>query len=346
MPPAVPRGALTRVLTRGQIVAAAIFVAVTLGALYYVLPRVAGLDETWERISQGDPWWLAAAAGFELLSFASYVALFRRVFVRGASRIGWRASYQITMAGVAATRLFATAGAGGIALTAWALRRSGMTRARVTSGMTTFIVLLYGVYMLALVLAGLGLASGVLAGGGSPAITLAPALFGAVAILAALAFALIGHDAGRRGRGSPSRLARWTAAALRAAAMVGAGVRGALAHARRGDPAILGAAGWWVFDIAVLWSCFHAFGTPPAAGVVVLGYFVGMTANTLPVPGGVGSVDGGMIGALIALGVDAGLAIVVVLSYRAFAFWLPTIPGVIAYLGLRRTVRDWQASAA
>ena len=127
--------------------------------------------------------------------------------------------------------------------------------------------------------------------------------------------------------------------------MVGSGVRGALAHVRRGDPAILAAAGWWAFDIAVLWSCFHAFGTPPPAGVVVLGYFVGMAANALPVPGGVGSVDGGMIGALIALGVDAGLAIVAVLSYRAFAFWLPTIPGVIAYLGLRRTVKDWEASA-
>ena len=311
-----------------------------------MLPRLAGLDETWERISEGDPWWLAAAVGFELLSFASYLCLFRRVFGRGAARIGWRASYQITMAGVAATRLFATAGAGGIVLTAWALRRSGMTRAQVTSSMTTFIVLLYGVYMIALVVAGLGLASGLLSGEGSPAITLVPAIFGAVVILTALAFALIGHDAGRRGRDSPARLARWTATALRASALVGAGVRGALVHVRRGDPAILAAAGWWAFDIAVLWSCFHAFGSPPPAGVVVLGYFVGMAANTLPVPGGVGSVDGGMIGALIALGVDAGLAIVAVLSYRAFAFWLPTIPGVIAYLGLRRTVRDWQAGAA
>jgi uncharacterized membrane protein YbhN (UPF0104 family) len=324
----------------------AVFVAVTLAALYYVLPRLAGLDETWERISEGDPWWLAAAVGFELLSYASYVALFRRVFVRSGSRIDWRASYEITMAGVAATRLFATAGAGGIVLTAWALRRSGMTRAQVTSSMTTFIVLLYGVYMIALVLAGLGLASGVLAGGGSPAITLAPALFAAVVIVAALAFALIGHDAGRSTGHSASRLARWTTASLRASAMVGSGVRGALAHVRRGDPAILAAAGWWAFDIAVLWSCFHAFGTPPPAGVVVLGYFVGMAANALPVPGGVGSVDGGMIGALIALGVDAGLAIVAVLSYRAFAFWLPTIPGVIAYLGLRRTVKGWEASAA
>jgi uncharacterized membrane protein YbhN (UPF0104 family) len=41
-------------------------------------------------------------------------------------------------------------------------------------------------------------------------------------------------------------------------------------------------------------------------------------------------------------GVPAGLAVVAVLAYRAFAFWLPTIPGAIAYLQLRRTVSRWR----
>jgi len=31
-----------------------------------------------------------------------------------------------------------------------------------------------------------------------------------------------------------------------------------------------------------------------------------------------------------------------VLSYRLFAFWLPTIPGAIAYFQLRRTVTRWR----
>jgi uncharacterized protein (TIRG00374 family) len=270
------------------------------------------------------------------------------VLLREARRIGWRESYQITMAGLAATRLFATAGAGGIVLTAWALRRSGMTRREVGASMTTFIVLLYGVYMLCLVVVGLGLATGLLPGGGSPAITIVPAIFGAVAIVFALALALLPRDVGRDAE-SPQlagRVSRWAAAAARISAALGTGVRGALALLRRGDPAILAAVGWWAFDVAVLWACFHAFGTPPPTAVIVMAYFVGMAANTLPVPGGIGSVDGGMIGALIAFGVDAGLAIVAVLSYRAFAFWLPTIPGTIAYLGLRRTVKGWQLSDA
>ena len=335
-------------LSRAQLVTLAVFAAVTLGALYYVLPRLAGLDDTWERIQDGDPWWLAAAVTFELLSFASYVALFRRVFVRGESRIGWRESYQITMAGVAATRLFATAGAGGIALTAWALRRSGMTRRQVAASMTTFIVLLYGVYMLALVVVGLGLATELLPGGGSPAITLVPAIFGAVVIVVALALALLprGVEQEEAAPVATGGFARWTARAAAVSDPLARGVRGALGLLGRGDPAILAAVGWWAFDIAVLWACFHAFGTPPPTAVIVMAYFVGMAANTLPVPGGIGSVDGGMIGALIAFGVDAGLAIVAVLSYRAFAFWLPTIPGTIAYLGLRRTIKGWQLSDA
>ena len=68
--------------------------------------------------------------------------------------IGFRRSLEITLAGVAATRLLATAGAGGVALTGWALRRSGMARAAVVSGLTTFLAALYAVYMSALVVTG------------------------------------------------------------------------------------------------------------------------------------------------------------------------------------------------
>jgi uncharacterized membrane protein YbhN (UPF0104 family) len=49
-----------------------------------------------------------------------------------------------------------------------------------------------------------------------------------------------------------------------------------------------------------------------------------------------------MIGAFIGFGVDGSLAVVAVLTYRAFAFWLPTIPGAIAFFQLRRTVARWR----
>jgi len=114
---------------------------------------------------------------------------------------------------------------------------------------------------------------------------------------------------------------------------------------QRVRPAVLlGALAWWAFDIAVLWACFRAFGEAPPVAVLVMGYFTGMLGNLLPLPGGLGGVEGGMIGAFLAFGVSGGLAVVAVLSYRAFAFWLPTLPGAIAYLQLRRTVKDWAAA--
>src|SRR5882724_8779223 len=125
-------------LTHRQLVAFGVFVASGIAFLYFVLPKLAGVGTTVHRIERGDGWWIAIGAVFELASFAGYVVLFRAVFVRGESRIGLSESYQITMAGLAATRLFAAAGAGGIALTAWALRRSGMSPRLVACRMVAF----------------------------------------------------------------------------------------------------------------------------------------------------------------------------------------------------------------
>jgi uncharacterized protein (TIRG00374 family) len=335
--------------TRGRLVAALVFVASALAFLYFVLPKLLGLHETWNRIQHGNGWWFGLAFVLEVCSFFGYVALFRGVFVRGRSRIDWAESYQITMASLAATRLFAAAGAGGIALTAWAVRRSGMPARTVASRMIAFLALLYGVYMVTLVVDGVGLYLGVIPGGGSFAITMVPAIFGAVVIVLFLGIAMLPSDVGRMigpwaaARGRVARLAYRLAAA---SATASTGVRTAIDLVRARDVSLLGAIAWWGFDIAVLWACFHAFGASPPKGVIVMSYFVGMLGNTLPLPGGIGGVDGGMIGAFTAFGVDVELAIVAVLAYRAFAFWLPTLPGAVAYLQLRRTVQRWNAEPA
>jgi uncharacterized membrane protein YbhN (UPF0104 family) len=251
------------------------------------------------------------------------------------------------MAGVAATRVFAAAGAGGIALTGWAVSRSGVPRGQVARMLTTFYMALYSVYAAALVLVGLGLRVGLLPGTAPFGLTIVPALFGAIAIACALLTALLPRDLdGRvhRRLAGRARLAAWSAKAAGGAAVVARGVRGAVGMLRSADPALLGAVAWWGFDVAVLWACFHAFGEPPEGAVVVMAYFAGMLGNLLPLPGGVGGVEGGMIGAFLAFGVPGSLAVVTVLSYRGFAFWLPTLPGLLAYLGLRRTIREWSAA--
>jgi uncharacterized membrane protein YbhN (UPF0104 family) len=285
----------------------------------------------------------------EICSFFGYIILFRGVFIRGYDRIDWSESYQITMASLAATRVFAAAGAGGIALTAWAVRRSGMARRVVACRMVAFMALLYGVYMVTLVLDGVGLYLGVIPGEAPFAITIVPAIFGAVVIALFLGISMLPPDLGRvvgpwaAKRGRIARLAFRLAAASAAAA---SGVRTAMDLLHDRNPAVLGAVAWWGFDIAVLWACFHAFGASPPKGVIVMSYFVGMLANTLPLPGGIGGVDGGMIGAFTAFGVDVELSVVAVLAYRAFAFWLPTLPGAVAYLQLRRTVQRWSTEPA
>jgi hypothetical protein len=209
-----------------------------------------------------------------------------------------------------------------------------------------FTVILYAVYMITLVVVGVGLYLGVIPGGGSFAITMGPAIFGAVVIVVFLLLSMLPRDMPRlvggltAGRGPIERLGARLAAASATAV---SGIRTAIDLVCARDPSLLGALAWWGFDIAVLWACFHAFGASPPKGVIVMSYFVGMLANTLPLPGGIGGVDGGMIGAFVAFGVDAELSLVAVLAYRAFAFWLPTLPGAVAYLQLRRTVNRWNA---
>ena len=125
-------------------------------------------------------------------------------------------------------------------------------------------------------------------------------------------------------------------------ALAASGVRTAIELIRERDPGLLGAVAWWGFDIGVLWAMFHAFGSPPPFTVIWMAYFVGMLGNLLPLPGGLGGVEGGMIGAFAAFGVDFDLAVLAVLSYRGISFWLPTIPGRVAYFQLRRTVARWR----
>jgi uncharacterized protein (TIRG00374 family) len=322
------------------------FLAASLAALYYLLPQLAGLQDTWHRIRDGSPWWLLLGLLFTSGMFGGYVMMFRGVFIRADSRvqIGWRESYEITMAGLAASRIFAAGGAGGLVLTAWALRRSGMRRRLVADTTLSFLILTYIPYVLALIVCGVGLRLGIFPGEAPFGLTVVPAILAVIAVAIGLLFALVPTDLQRRLSGwaaGGGRLARLAQKAAHVPAAASSGMRDALAHLRSRDPALLGASLFWAFQVGVLWAAFKAFGNAPPAAVLIQAFFCGMLGNLLPMPGGVGGVEGGMIGALVAFDVDGGLAVVAVLVFRAFTFWLPLIPGVIAYFQLRRTVERW-----
>ncbi|HTZ85159.1 MAG TPA: flippase-like domain-containing protein [Solirubrobacteraceae bacterium] len=333
------------VVTRRRAIAFGLFVLTIIAFFYFVLPKLSNVGNTVHRIEGGDSWWIACGVVLELASFVGYMVLFRAVFIRGHGRIGWVESYDITMAGLAATRLFAAAGAGGIALTAWALRRSGMEPRVVVCRMVAFNVLLYVVYTGSLLIDGIGLGVGLFPGGGPFAITIVPAIVAALLLAGAAAVAALPGDferrLQRRADGS-GRFAHWIARAATAPALAASGVRTAIDLVRQRNPGLLGALAWWGFDIAVLWAMFHAFGSAPPFTVIWMAYFVGTLGNLLPLPGGLGGVEGGMIGAFAAFGVDFNLSVLAVLSYRGISYWLPTLPGTIAYFQLRRKVAQWR----
>jgi uncharacterized protein (TIRG00374 family) len=332
-------------LSRRRLAIAAVFVVAALGGLYFLLPKIAGLNQTWGKLKHGDPLWLALAAVFELLSVAGYALLFRTVFGRQSPRVDWRASFQIPLAGIAAIRLLAAAGAGGVAVTAWALSRAGMSSRVIACRMVASYVLQYSVYMGALIVCGFGLRAGLLSGEAPFVLTTIPALLccGIVALVASMA--LVPRDFERR----LSRLAtragrvgRFAARFATAPATVGAGVRTALDLVRERRVGLLGAVAYWGFDIAVLGVAFRAFGTVVPVAVLIMCYFLGTLGSLLPLPGGIGGVEGGMIGAFVAFGISAQSAVIAVLAYRALSFWLPTLPGIVGYLALRNTVRRWR----
>jgi len=336
----------------------ALLFLLSLVAIYVLVPRVVGLDDTLERLSRASTPWLAVAVAFNLAAFGAYVALFRGILggreeAELRARLDFRASYQITMAGLAATRIFSAAGAGGIALTYWALRKAGLERRRSATRMVAFLVLLYTVYLAALVVFGVLLRTGVLPGDNPVGGTIVPAAVAGTVLALLVLVSLIPGDVERRlmrwGRrhGRPARLAARVASAPVA---VADGVRCAgeyLRHPREGGLAVFGAVGFWAANIGVLWASFEAFGGNVALGVLVQGFFVGMAANLVPSPaGGVGSVDAGMIGAFLLFGVDVDTVFPAVLAYRVIAFWLPIPPGVVAYFQLRKTASRWEQEDA
>ncbi|MGD0198823.1 MAG: lysylphosphatidylglycerol synthase transmembrane domain-containing protein [Solirubrobacteraceae bacterium] len=330
---------------RRRLIVTAVLIVLSIVALYLLLPKLVGLNKTWGRLKHGDPVWLAAAAAVELLSIAGYALLFRTVFGRGMRRLGWAASIQIPLAGIAAIRLFAAAGAGGVAVTAWALVQAGMERRVVACRMVANLVIQYAVYLFALALFGFAVGLGVLPGHGPFELTLLPAVLSIVLAAIALSAVLLPTGFERRLRQMDAGPRWWRRLVERAAAAptaLGDGTRTAVSLIAERRPGLIGAVLYWGFDIAALGFSFRAFGSDPQFAIIVLGYFLGTLGSLLPLPGGIGGVEGAMIGSFVAFGVPATQAVVGVLAYRAISFWLPTLPGIAGYVALRRTVHRWE----
>ncbi|HWX97504.1 MAG TPA: lysylphosphatidylglycerol synthase transmembrane domain-containing protein [Solirubrobacteraceae bacterium] len=316
-------------------------VAVVITTIVLAAP---GLGEVRARLAHASPGWLALAVGFELMSVLSYVLIFRAVF---CPRMRWRFSSQIAMSELAANSLLPASGAGGLALGAWALRRGGMDVEQIGRKTVAlyFLTSLANVGLL-IVFASL-YAVGALGENPNPPLTYAFGALAAASVLAVLAIPVVL-------RGLPQRASARGSAGGRIARAVGLvrrslvdGVPDAVLLLRRRSPGVLiGSFGTTAFDLAVLGAAFKAIGVSPPIGVLVLGYLIGMLGGNVPVPGGIGGVDGGLIVTLTLFHEPLAATTVAVLTYHAIALWVPAVVGSVAFVRLRKTLQRDERPAA
>ncbi|MFL5839220.1 MAG: flippase-like domain-containing protein, partial [Thermoleophilaceae bacterium] len=244
-----------------------------------------------------------------------------------ASELGWS---ELAMGSIVPA-----SGAGGLALGAWALARSGMPGDIIARRSVAFFLIKSSVNFVAVAVLGFAMALG-LGPHESLWLTLVPAVAALLAIAAVAAIARLG-EAGPP-RTDASRTAR--AFAHVRTALIG-GVREAgLILAAREPLVIFGAIGYWLFDNAVLWATFHAIGVSPPLTVILMGYLIGQLGGALPLPGGIGGIDGGLLGTLIVYGTPAAATAAAILIYRVILFWLPLLIGAVAFVSLRRGLND------
>ncbi len=299
-----------------------------LGAIVLFAP---GLGEVRDRLGGASPGWLALGTALEGLSFASYVVMFGPIFCTG---LDWRRSWQIGGAELAMGSLVPASGAGGLALGAWVLYRGGMDGARIARRSVAFFLIKSGVNFLAVAVLGTVMALGLVGPKLSPWLTALPAAAATLAIGAVAVLPRLGP--GRPADPDASRLRRGISAARRAL-IDGTGEAGRIL--RSGNRRVLGGSfGYWIFDNAVLWAAFHAFGLSPPLTIVLMGYLIGQLGGLLPLPGGIGGIDGGLIGTLIVYGAPAAGTAAAVFAYRLILFWLPLVLGGIAFASLRRNM--------
>jgi uncharacterized protein (TIRG00374 family) len=298
-----------------------------------------GLDKVRDALGDAKPGWLILAVLLEGASCVSYVLMFRPIFCR---QMPWRGAVQIGMSELAVGSIVPASGIGGLALGAWVLRRQGMEPDRIARRSVAFFIVKSSVNFVAVVVVGALMALGV-GPHKSPWLTVLPAALAAIVIAIVLVVPRFGP--GREPKPGAGRVRRAIHSSRR---WLIEGSAGAIAVVRSGNLLVLaGSIGYWAFDNFTLWATFKAFGYTPPLTVILMGYLIGQMGGLLPLPGGIGGIDGGLIGTLIVFGTPAAVTAAAVLAYRLILFWLPLVVGGPMFVALwRQLAREPVAAAA
>jgi uncharacterized membrane protein YbhN (UPF0104 family) len=302
-----------------------IWAAALLLLLLAVGLAVPDLRSVLHRVSKAAPGWLIAGVALELLSCLGYVAIVRLVLRRGPKRevraLAW--------AEMAFGAVVPVGGAGGLAVGAWAMRAWNLPWSRIANRSAVIFLLTSAVNVFTLALSGIGFALGIGAGRRGLLYGLIPGVVGIATILLFLAvpvavrrLGLTEHDG--RAAHILVRAADW--------------VSDTVWILRERDWRLLGGLAYLMCDIAVLWVCLRAVGSPAPVLAVVVAYQIGYLANLIPIPGGVGVLEGGLLGALLLYGLPAAPTAAAVVLYHAIALWIPALGGTLGFVRLRTAV--------
>ena len=209
------------------------------------------------------------------------------------------------------------------------MRAWGIAWSRIANRSAVIFLLTSAVNAAVMVLAGFGVGAGLGKGTTSIWYGLVPAIVALVGLVLFMALPLLVD------RDAPVRVRRPFGPAVR---RLTDWVADTEALAFRPNWRLLGTVGYLVLDIAVLWVCLRAVGDTPPVVAVVAGYQIGYLANLIPVPGGIGVLDGGLLGALLLFGLPPAQTAAAVVLYHAIALWVPALGGTIGFGRLRRTV--------
>jgi uncharacterized membrane protein YbhN (UPF0104 family) len=308
-----------RSLGRG-LISLAILIAIVAG----LLVAVPGLHGVAHQVANMNPGWLLLAVGLEILSCVAYVIAFLQVFDRAPIRFGARVALSELAFGAAVS----LGGAGSIAVGAWLLVERGGDPIRIAERSVVLFLLTSAVNVITLVLAGLGLFTGILPGPSNPLLSIVPAAVGVAVLIFFLLLPRFSERlASHQQPGRMRTLLIETAASIRQTERL----------LREPDWRILGAIGFLWFDIGALAACFAAAGVVPPVAALVLAYQIGYLSNLIPVPGGIGVLDGSLVGMLVLYGAAVTTSTAATVVYHAIALWIPAMWGTAAFIILRRT---------
>ncbi len=291
-----------------------------------MLLAVPGLKGVGHALRHANRTWIVIGIGLEALSNVGYELVVMLVLPRAPRRFAGRLAWAESAFGAAVS----IGGAGSLALGAWVLHTLGVTNKRIAERSAVLFLATSAVNVIVLAVTGLGVAVGVFSGPSNLLLTLVPSVVAVVVFVFFLALPTIVECN-----------ERWLSSHRRWAAALGAtaeGVRGARRILLSTEWLTIGAWAYLLCDIAVLWFCLHALGQSPPFAAVILAYQIGYLANAIPVPGGIGVLDAGLVGMLVLYGIPSTVATAAELAYHAIALWVPALLGTLAFILLRRQI--------